>query len=135
MRHQAMETAHQAAEVANARGAPQEAERVLTRLLRAYAVAPGSSLRLLLAHSLIAAGQYQRGLDALADWQPDDASSTDLALAALLRAEALQRARLGGDEAIIAAAEQAIALAERANAEWFPARGDHIRFDVGLDAE
>src|SRR5438034_4187028 len=88
MRHQAMETALQAAEVAIARGAPQEAERVLTRLLRAYAVAPGSRLRLLLAHSLVAAGQYQRGLDALADWQPDAASSTDLALAALLRAEA-----------------------------------------------
>src|SRR2546428_5911308 len=134
MRPQAMETALQAAEVAIARGAPQEAERVLTRLLRAYAVAPGSRLRLLLAHSLVAAGQYQRGLDALADWQPDAASSTDLALAALLRAEALQRARLGGDEAIIAAAKEAIALAERANAVWFLARANHIRLEVSLDA-
>src|SRR5204863_522237 len=113
MRPQAMETALQAAEVAIARGAPREAERVLTRLLGAYAVTPGSRLRLLLAHSLVAAGQYQRGLDALADWRSDDASSTDLALAALLRAEALQRARLGGDEAIIAASKQAITLAER----------------------
>ena len=129
-----METALQAAEVAIARGAPQEAERVLTRLLRAYAVAPGSRLRLLLAHSLVAAGQYQRGLEALADWQPDAASSTDLALAALLRAEALQRARLGGDEAIIAAAKEAIALAERANAVWFLARANHIRLEVSLDA-
>src|SRR5256712_12513871 len=134
MRPNAMETALQAAEVAIARGAPQEAERVLTRLLRAYAVAPGSRLRLLLAHSLVAAGQYQRGLDALADWQPDEASSTDLALAALLRAEALQRARLGGDEALIAAAKEAIALAERANAVWFLARANHIRLEVGLDA-
>src|SRR5256712_11178192 len=56
MRPQAMETALQAAEVAIARGAPREAERVLTRLLGAYAVAPGSRLRLLLAHSLVAAG-------------------------------------------------------------------------------
>src|SRR5216117_3006721 len=116
MRHQAMETALQAAEAAIARGAPQEAERGLTRLLRAYDVAPGSRLRLLLAHSLVATGQYQRGLDALADWRSDDASSTDLALAALLRAEALLRARLGSDEAIIAAANEAIALAERVNA-------------------
>src|SRR2546426_455158 len=43
MRHQAMETALQAAEVAIARGAPREAERVLTRLLGAYAVAPAST--------------------------------------------------------------------------------------------
>src|SRR5947199_9528746 len=93
-----------------------------TRLLGAYAVTPGSRLRLLLAHSLVAAGQYQRGLDALADWRSDDASSTDLALAALLRAEALQRARLGGDEAIIAASKQAITLGERANAASFLAR-------------
>ena len=134
MRPQAMETALQAAEVAIARGAPREAERVLTRLLGAYAVAPGSRLRLLLAHSLVAAGQYQRGLDALADWQPDEASSTDLALAALLRAEALQRARLGGDEAIIAAANEAIALAERANAASFLARANYIRLEVSLDA-
>src|SRR5437899_3687 len=134
MRHQATETALQAAEVAIARGAPREAERVLTRLLRAYAVAPGSRLRLLLAHSLVAAGQYQRGLDALADWHPDEASSTDLALAALLRAEALQRARLGGDETIIAAAKEAIMLAERANAPTVLARANHIRLEVSLDA-
>src|SRR5207248_2110022 len=134
MRPQAMETALQAAEVAIARGAPREAERVLTRLLGAYAVTPGSRLRLLLAHSLVAAGQYQRGLDALADWRSDDASSTDLALAALLRAEALQRARLGGDEAIIAASKQAIALAERANAASFLVRANYIRMEVSLDA-
>src|SRR5712691_396204 len=134
MQHQAMETALQGAEVAIARGAPREAEAVLTRLLRAYTVAPGSRLRLLLAHSLVATGQYQRGLAALADWQPDEASSTALALAALLRAEALQRARLGGDETIIAAAKEAIALAERANAVWFLARANHIRLEVGLDA-
>src|SRR5947209_12724928 len=134
MRHQATQTALQAAEVAIARGAPREAERVLTRLLRAYAVAPGSRLRLLLAHSLVAAGQYQRGLDALADWHPDEASSTDLALAALPRAESLQRARLGGDETIITAAKEAIVLAERANAVWFLARANHIRLEVSLDA-
>ncbi len=134
MQHQAMETALQAAEVAIARGAPQEAERVLTRLLRAYAVAPGSRLRLLLAHSLVAAGQYQRGLDALADWQPDESSATDLALAALLRAEALQRARLGGDETIIRAAKEAIALAERAKAASFLVRANYIRLEVSLDA-
>src|SRR5438128_2674869 len=134
MHQPALETALQAAEVAIARGAPREAERVLTRLLRAYAVAPGSRLRLLLAQSLVAAGQYQQGLDALADWQPDAASSTDLALAALLRAEALQRARLGGDEAIIAAAKEAIALAERANAVWFLARANHLSLEVSLDA-
>jgi DNA-binding SARP family transcriptional activator/tetratricopeptide (TPR) repeat protein len=134
MQQQAMETALQAAEVAIARGAPREAERVLTRLLRAYVVAPGSRLRLLLAHSLVAAGQYQRGLDALADWRPDTASSTDLALAGLLRAEALQRARLGGDESIIAAAQEAIVLAERASAASFLVRANYIRFEVGLDA-
>jgi DNA-binding SARP family transcriptional activator len=134
MEHQAKETTLQAAEVAIAQGAPREAERVLTRLLRAYVVAPGSRLRLLLAHSLVAAGQYQRGLDALADWQPDEASSTDLALAALLRAEALQRARLGGDQSIMAAAKEAIALAERAKAESFLVRANYIRAEVSLDA-
>src|SRR5256886_1840736 len=109
MQQQAIETALQAAEVAIARDAPREAERVLTRLLRAYPVAPGSRLRLLLARALVALGQYQRGLDALADWRSDDATPSDLALAALLRAESRQRARLGGDAAIIAAAQQAIA--------------------------
>src|SRR6266540_3411009 len=48
MQHQAMGTALQAAEVAVARGAPREAERVLTRLLRSYAVTPDSKLRLVL---------------------------------------------------------------------------------------
>ena len=134
MQQQAMETALQAAELAIARGAPREAERVLTRLLHAYDVAPGSRLRLLLAHSLVAAGQYQRGLDALAEWLPDAASSTDLALAALLRAEALQRARLGDDDAsIIAAAQEAIVLAERANADNFLVRANHIRAEASLD--
>src|SRR2546426_12415368 len=65
MQQQAIETAVQAAELAVARGAPREAERVLTRLLRAYAVPPGSRLRLLLAHSLIAAGPDHAGLEAL----------------------------------------------------------------------
>ena len=134
MQHQAMDTALHAAELAIARGAPREAEHVLTRLFRAYAVAPGSRLRLLLAHSLVAAGQYQRGLDALADWRPEEASSTDLALAALLRAEALQHARLGGDESIIAAAQEAIVLAERAHAASFLVRANYIRFEVSLDA-
>jgi DNA-binding SARP family transcriptional activator/tetratricopeptide (TPR) repeat protein len=134
MQQQATETALQAAEVAIARGAPREAERVLTRLLRAYAVPPGSRLRLLLAHSLVAAGQYQRGLDALAEWRPDAASSTDLALAALLRALALQRARLGSDESIIAAAQEAVVLADRADAASFLVRANHIRFEVSVDA-
>src|SRR5437879_12268948 len=114
MQHQAMDTALHAAELAIARGAPREAEHVLTRLLRAYAVAPGSRLRLLLAHSLVAAGQYQRGLDALAEWQPDEASSTDLALADLLRAEALQRARQARHPPILAEPQHALALAARA---------------------
>src|SRR6266702_2918686 len=134
MQHQAMETALQGAEVAIARGAPREAEAVLTRLLRAYTVAPGSRLRLLLAHSLVAAGQYQRGLSALADWQPDAPSATDLALAALLRVEALQRARLGGDDAISAAAPDAIVLAERAGAALFLVRASHIQLEISLDA-
>src|SRR5437870_1912397 len=134
MQHHAMETALQAAEGAIARGAPREAERVLTRLLGACAGAAGSRIRLLLAHSLVAAGQYQRGLDALAAWQPEEASAGDLALAALLRAEALQRARLGGDEAIIAAAQEAIALAERAKAASFLVRANYIRMEVSLDA-
>jgi len=134
MQQQAMETALQAAEVAIARDAPREAERVLTRLLRAYPVAPGSRLRLLLARALVALGQYQRGLDALADWRSDDATPSDLALAALLRAESRQRARLGGDAAIIAAAQQAIALAERANVAPFLARANYIRLEVSLDA-
>jgi len=83
---------------------------------------------------LVAAGQYQRGLDALADWQPNDASSADLALAALLRAEALQRARLASDETILAAAKEAITLAERANAASFLVRANYIRLEVSVDA-
>src|SRR3989441_9014321 len=134
MQQQAMETALQAAELAIARGAPREAERVLIHLLRAYEVAPGSRLRLLLAHSLVAAGQYQRGLDALANWRPGTATSTDLALAALLRAEALQRSRLGDDASIIAAAQEAIVLAERAKAASFLVRANHIRFEASMDA-
>jgi DNA-binding SARP family transcriptional activator/tetratricopeptide (TPR) repeat protein len=133
MQRQAMDTALRAAEFAIARGAPQEAERVLTRLLRAFPVALGSRLRLLLAQSLVASGQYQRGLDAMADWRPDEASSTDLALAALLRAEALQRGRLGSDESIIAAAQEAIVLAERANAGSYLVRANYIRLEVTLD--
>ena len=134
MQRQAMDTALHAAELAIARGAPQEAERVLTRLLRAFPVAPGSRLRLLLAQSLVASGQYQRGLDAMKDWRPEEAASSDLALAALLRAEALQRGRLGSDETIIAAAREAIVLAERANAASFLVRANYIRFEVSLDA-
>src|SRR5437773_11514676 len=67
MRHQAMETALQAADVAIARGSPQAPERVLTRLLRAYAVAPRSRPRLLVAHPLVAAGLSRRVPDTLAD--------------------------------------------------------------------
>src|SRR5439155_7582284 len=40
----------------------------------------------------------------------------------------------GGDEAIIAAAKQAIALAERANAASFLVRANYIRMEVSLDA-
>ena len=89
---------------------------------------------MLLAHSLVAAGQYQRGLSALADWQPDEPSATDLALAALLRVEALQRARLGGDDVISAAAQDAIVLAERAGAALFLVRASHIQLEISLDA-
>src|SRR2546425_4809233 len=134
MQREAMDTALQAAEVAITRGAPREAERVLTRLLRAYDVAPGSRLRLLLAHSLVATGQYQRGLDALADWRPGPATSTDLALAALLRAEALQRSRLGDDKSIVAAAKQAIESAERAKAASFLVRANQDRKSTRLNS-
>jgi DNA-binding SARP family transcriptional activator/tetratricopeptide (TPR) repeat protein len=135
LEQEAMGTALEAAEVAIARGAPREAERVLTRLLRAFAVAAGSRLRLLLAHAFVATGQYQQALDALADWQPppDAASATDRALAALLRANALQRARLGGDAAIIKAAQDAVALAEEAKAASLLVRANHVRMEVGLD--
>src|SRR5947207_14056318 len=87
-----------------------------------------------MAHARFAAGQYQRGLDGLADWRSDDATSTDLALAALLRAEALQRARLGGDEAIIAASKQAITLAERAKAASILVRANYIRMEGRMDS-
>src|SRR2546427_6612355 len=128
MQQQAMETALQAAELAIARGAPREAERVLTRLLHAYDVAPGSRLRLLLAHSLVAAGPYPRGLDALAEWLPDSASSTDLALAAVLRAGALQRARFGGDDASISAAGPgARGLSRPGHGGQFRGRAHHLR--------
>jgi tetratricopeptide (TPR) repeat protein len=133
---QAIETGLEAAEVAVVHGAPREAERLLTSLLRAYDVAPGSRLRLLLAHALVAAGEYQRGLDALEEWRGpiDAASATDRALAALIRADALQRARLGGDEAILRAADEAVALAERAGAAAFLVRANYIRLEVGLDS-
>src|SRR2546425_3708541 len=128
MQQQAMETALQAAELAIARGAPREAERVLIRLLRAYEVAPGSRLRLLLAHSLVAAGQYQRGLDALANWRPGTATSTDLALPPLLRAPALQPSRLGDDASIIAGAQEAVVLAEGADRESTRLNSSHQLF-------
>src|SRR2546425_12265426 len=83
MEQQAIETAVQSAHLAGARGAPRDAERVLTRLLRAYAVPPGSRLRLLLAHSLIAAGQYQRGRDSLPGGRARPAAPDALAPSAL----------------------------------------------------
>ena len=95
---------------------------------------PESRLRLLLAHALAAAAQYQRALDALDDWRDDTASPTDRALAALIRADALQRARLGGDDAIMRAAQQAIALAEQADATPFLLRANYTRLEVAIDA-
>src|SRR2546430_6986522 len=133
LEQQAMDTALEAAEVVIAHGAPREAERVLTRLLRVYAVPAGSRLRLLLAHALVATAQYQRALDALADWRADSASTGDRALAALLRADALHRARLGSDAMIVAAAREAIALAEQANATAFLVRANYIRMEIGTD--
>ena len=134
LEQQAMQTGLLAAEIAIAHGAPREAERLLTWLLRAYTVPPESRLRLLLAHALAAAAQYQRALDALDDWRDDTASPTDRALAALIRADALQRARLGGDEAIMRAAEHAIALAQQADATPFLLRANYTRLEVALDA-
>lgn len=133
LERQAVETGLEAAEVAIAHGAPQEAERLLSRLLRAYTVAPGSRLPLLLAHALVAVGQYQRALDVLADWRAEAASPMDRALASLLRAEALHRARLSGNEATMAAAREAIALAREANAMPFLVRANYIRMEIGVD--
>ncbi len=133
LEQQAMDTALEAAEVVIAHGAPREAERVLTRLLRVYAVPAGSRLRLLLAHALVATAQYQRALDALAEWRADSASTVDRALAALLRADALHRARLGSDAVIVGAAREAIALAEQANATAFLVRANYIRMEIGTD--
>jgi len=134
LEQQAMKTGLVAAEIAIAHGAPREAERLLTWLLRAYTVPPESRLRLLVAHALAAAAQYQRALDALDDWRDDTASPTDRALAALIRADALQRARLGGDDAIMRAAQQAIALAEQADATPFLLRANYTRLEVAIDA-
>jgi tetratricopeptide (TPR) repeat protein len=133
LERQAMETGLEAGEAAIARGAPQEAERLLSRLLRAYTVAPGSRLPLLLAHALVALGQYQRALDVLADWRGEAASPMDRALAALLRADALHRARLSGNEATMAAAREAIALARQAHAMPFLVRANYIRMEIGVD--
>src|SRR5204862_3160250 len=110
---QAMETGLVAAETAIVRGAPREAERLLTWLLRAYPVPPESRLRLLLAYALGAEAQYQRELQALAVWQVEGASETDRAIEAMIRADASLRGRLGGDVAISAAAQDAVALAEQ----------------------
>ena len=134
LEQQAMTAGLHAAEIAIAQGAPREAERLLTWLLRAYHVARGSRLRLLLAHALAAAAQYQRALEVLADWRDEIASPTDRALAALIRADALQRARLGGDDAIMSAAQDAIALAEQADATPFLLRANYTRLEVALDA-
>jgi len=131
---QAMETGLVAAETAIVRGAPREAERLLTWLLRAYPVPPESRLRLLLAYALGAEAQYQRALQALAEWQVEGASATDRALAALIRADASQRGRLGGDAAISTAAQDAVALAEQANVTTFLVRANFIRMEVALDA-
>src|SRR2546423_740728 len=90
LEQQAMTAGLHAAEIAIAQGAPREAERLLTWLLRAYTVARGSRLRLLLAHALAAAAQYQRALEVLTDWRDETASPTEPALAPLIRAAALQ---------------------------------------------
>lgn len=135
LERQAMDTALDAAEDAIARDAPREAERVLTRILRAYTVAPGSRLRLLLAHALFAESEYQRALDTLNDWQSSDPSPGDRALAALLRAEALHRARLGSDEIIMNATQDAIARAEEAGASRFLVRANYIRAEIGIDGD
>jgi len=130
---QAMETALHAADAAIARGAPWEAERVATRLLRTYRVSPDSRLRLLLAQSLMATGQYQRVLDTLAEWQSDTASAADRALAALLRANSLQRPRIGGDTVIAEAVQSAVALAAEAQAVSLLVRANHVRLEMSMD--
>jgi tetratricopeptide (TPR) repeat protein len=134
LQSQAMELGELAAENAIAHAAPREAERMLNWLLCAYEVAAGSRLRLLLAYALDAAAQYQRALDALAAWRDETATLADRALAALIRVDAMQRSRLGSDDdAILQAAQQAIALAEQANATPFLVRANYLRMEVALD--
>ena len=130
---QAMEIGAAAAEAAIAHGAPQEAERVLTRLLHTYDVGPGSRLRLLLGQALVSAGHYQRALDALAEWHGDGAAEIDRALAALLRADALHRASFGSKEEVVGATLEAIDRAQRANATPFLVRANYIRMEICVD--
>ncbi|HWC74751.1 MAG TPA: AAA family ATPase, partial [Gemmatimonadales bacterium] len=134
LEQQAVEMAQVAAELAIARGAPHEAERVLTLLLRTFRVAPSSRLRLLLAQALVYVGQYQRGIDALAEWQADGASAEDRALGALIQADARNRGLLGSYAVILGAAEEAVALAQQANATALLVRANYIRMEFTLDA-
>jgi len=109
----------QGAPTAIEKGAPAEAELALRVVLTGiHARMTRSKLELLLATSLSAQGHYNDSLDVLQGMDPElQLDQESAAVAAVLRAQALQRTRLADDRAIQDAISKAIALATEARTE------------------
>lgn len=122
------------AELAVRRGAPGEAERALTALLRSYRQGPESRVHLVLANALVAEGRYRDAIEGLGSWDPLNPRPDDSALAAQLRAEALHRGRLGDDAMILQSAVTAVSAAQRAKADLTLIRALQVRAEVAAES-
>jgi tetratricopeptide (TPR) repeat protein len=133
MRAEAVESAVSGAELAIRRGAPGEALRALSSLMRQYPEETSSPVCLVLAEAMVAAGRFRDALKTLGMWSPSGPDVEDHALAAQLRAEALHRGRLADDDAIHAAAHRAVELAERAANELMLVRALQVQAEVAAE--
>ncbi len=134
MQRPACEFAIRGAELATRRGAPGEAERALTLLLRVYPQDGSSRVHLLLAEALVAEGKYREALEALGRWEEGSGRPEARALAAQLRAEALHRGRFADDRAIVEAANAAVNLARGAKADLTLIRALQVEAEVAAEA-
>lgn len=134
MQRPACEFAIRGAELATRRGAPGEAERALTLLLRVYPQDGSSRVHLLLAEALVAEGKYREALEALGRWEEGSGRPEARALAAQLRAEALHRGRFADDRAIVEAASAAVNLARGAKADLTLIRALQVEAEVAAEA-
>ncbi len=112
---EAKNAAYRGAEIAIARGAPQAALAGLESVITHQQT--DARLSILQACALNAQGRYREGYTLLANRSLQAQSSTEEAMAALARAEALHRGRLADDGSISAAARDALRCAEASGDE------------------